>query len=381
MLKLNKKIFKLLLSCVIFSMVIVSSAVYAKTLRIDLRGMGRSLDDVAGRDLIIWKVDERILSTDQRQDLVESLNDRADDSLTYDKMKLKSNSEGFLDYDFDKGTYYARVLSSKGKIDIYPFAFVAKADDEQIIYPKGHHETPPGEVELFKISSDEKPLQGAVFRLYRLVNGKEVLEKRDGLSEFVTDADGEIRIDNLLMGEYIFEEIEAPKGYRIKEKKTLFQINQSSTTHVRIVNYKEDEGGKVFRKVSSKTKLPIEGVKFVITNRSSGYDKRIKKDGKDLVLTSDKDGYFEVDNLPFGTYYLFEIKPAPGYYPLSSEKSFQIDEFSLDKVLFIENEHIEIKKHKIKKRIPKTGDISLILMSALGLICSIMGAVLIKENK
>ena len=137
----------------------------------------------------------------------------------------------------------------------------------------------------------------------------------------------------------------------------------------------------------------------------NGYDERVKINGKDLVLVSDKDGYFSVDNLPFGTYFVWEVKPAGGYEPLGELQSFVIDENSLVNDLVIKNTPIppppekdkpkpppeggqkpkkpprDKDKPKKPRRIPKTGDISLILMSIFGVICSIWGGVLVKENK
>ena len=70
-----------------------------------------------------------------------------------------------------------------------------------------------------------------------------------------------------------------------------------------------------------------------------------------------------------------------------------IDTKSLEKDLVIENKPVnpppekekpkppEKEKPKKPRRIPKTGDVSLILMSIFGVILSIWGGVLVKENK
>ena len=92
--------------------------------------------------------------------------------------------------------------------------------------------------------------------------------------------------------------------------------------------------------------------------------------------------------------------------PILITKSFVIDENSLVNDLVIKNTPIppppedrdkpkpppeggekpkkpprDKDKPKKPRRIPKTGDISLILMSIFGVICSIWGGVLVKENK
>lgn len=397
MLNFKNRIFKLLLGCVIFSMVIISGAVYAKDLTIDLNGLGRSLDDISNREIVIWKVNSKIYSPEERTKLAEDLKNKSFEdlnSLYKDNFKLKSNNNGTVVHDFAPGTYYARVKDDDGKIKIYPFVFVSDdKDDDRTILPKGHHETPPGDVELLKVSADSVPLGGAEFLLYKVVNGEEIPVKVNGSYKLVTDSNGLIHVGKIEMGEYVFKEIKAPDGYRIKVEKTYFVVNPSGTTRVVVVNYKDTDGGKRFKKIDSVTGKPIEGVQFVVSRRIDGYDERIKVNGKDLVLVSDKDGYFVVDNLPFGDYFIWEVKPQAGYEPLGEMVSFVIDTKSLEKDLVIENKPVnpppekekpkppEKEKPKKPRRIPKTGDVSLILMSIFGVILSIWGGVLVKENK
>lgn len=399
MLKLNNRIFKLLLSCVIFSMVIISGAVYAKSLSIDLTGKDRKANEVANREIVIWKIKDEIITSDKdKEDLAKNLYSWSDAALSKeykDKTTVTTNDKGVASLDgFKSGTYYARVSDVDGKVKIYPFVFTVDEDNKNdvTIMPKGRHEVPPPDnhVELFKVSADDVPLAGAVFNLYKVVNGEETLV----MSNLITDSKGKISIKGIELGEYIFEEVQAPEGYRIKNVRTRFVVN-GGTTKVVVVNYKDSDGGKRFRKIDSDSKKPIEGVRFIVTRNVNGYDERVKINGKDLVLISDKDGYFAVDNLPFGTYSLWEVKPAGGYEPISGAESFVIDGNSLELDKVVENKPVpppddeekpkkppkDKDKPKKPRRIPKTGDISLILMSIFGVVCSIWGGVLVKENK
>ncbi|EFM26262.1 LPXTG-motif cell wall anchor domain protein [Peptoniphilus duerdenii ATCC BAA-1640] len=389
-------------------MVIISGAVYAKSLTIDLTGNNRKVDEVANREIVIWKIkDEIVTSDDAKEKLVKDLNKKSVDELNKIDKKpytVTTDANGVASLvGLKSGTYYARVADN-GKVEIFPFVFYVdeNSPNDVTIMPKGRHEVPPPDnhVELIKVSADDVPLAGAVFNLYKVVNGEETLVK----SNLITDSNGKISIKGIELGEYLFEEVQAPEGYRIKNARTRFVVN-GGTTKVVVVNYKDSDGGKRFRKIDSDSKEPIEGVRFIVTKRVNGYDERVKINGKDLVLVSDKDGYFSVDNLPFGTYFVWEVKPAGGYEPLGELQSFVIDENSLVNDLVIKNTPIppppekdkpkpppeggqkpkkpprDKDKPKKPRRIPKTGDISLILMSIFGVICSIWGGVLVKENK
>ena len=389
-------------------MVIISGAVYAKSLTIDLTGKVRKVDEVANREIVIWKIkDEIVTSDDAKEKLVKDLNKKSVDELNKIDKKpytVTTDANGVASLvGFKSGTYYARVTDN-GKVEIFPFVFYVdeNSPNDVTIMPKGRHEVPPPDnhVELIKVSADDVPLAGAVFNLYKVVNGEETLVK----SNLITDSNGKISIKGIELGEYIFEEVQAPAGYRIKNVRTRFVVN-GGTTKVVVVNYKDSDGGKRFRKIDSDSKAPIDGVRFIVTKRVNGYDERVKINGKDLVLVSDKDGYFSVDNLPFGTYFVWEVKPAGGYEPLGELQSFVIDENSLVNDLVIKNTPIppppekdkpkpppeggqkpkkpprDKDKPKKPRRIPKTGDISLILMSIFGVICSIWGGILVKENK
>lgn len=396
MLNFKNRIFKLLLSCVIFSMVIISGAVYAKSLSIDLNSKDRKVDEVANREIVIWKIKDEIVTSDKdKENLAKDLYSWSDDALSKEYKYITTvttNDKGVASLgNLSTGTYYARVADN-GKVKIFPFVFTVDENNKNdvTIMPKGRHETPPGnDVELFKVSADNVPLAGAVFNLYKVVGGEETLIR----SNLITDSKGKIYIDNIELGEYIFEEVQAPEGYRIKNVRTRFVVN-GGTTKVVVVNYKDSDGGKRFRKIDSDSKKPIEGVRFIVTRNVNGYDERVKINGKDLVLISDKDGYFAVDNLPFGTYSLWEVKPAGGYEPLSGAESFVIDGNSLELDKVVENKPVppppekdkpkpppEKEKPKKPRKIPKTGDISLLLMSIFGVICSVWGGVLVKENK
>ena len=70
MLKLRKRIRFWLLICLAFSMVIFAAPAQANQVTIDLDGMGTSVEDIANRELTVWKVSDRVLAKDGWQALV-----------------------------------------------------------------------------------------------------------------------------------------------------------------------------------------------------------------------------------------------------------------------------------------------------------------------
>lgn len=88
------------------------------------------------------------------------------------------------------------------------------------MYPK--NEVKRGAVDLIKTGVNEKALAGAVFSLFKK-DGTEVKK------ELVTDANGHIRVQGLVYGEYYFQETKAPKGYVIDPTKREFFVKNSGT--------------------------------------------------------------------------------------------------------------------------------------------------------
>ena len=83
-----------------------------------------------------------------------------------------------------------------------------------------------------------------------------------------------------------------------------------------------------------------------------------------------------VDNLPFGEYYLWEIETPKGYLPLSGPIQFTVDKESIKQMITIENKQI----NPGQPLIPNTGDITLFLVTLLGLVIGTIGYMMVKEK-
>ena len=228
-------------------------------------------------------------------------------------------------------------------------------------------------------------------------NNRIPVKNSSGGADFTTDAVGKIVIKDLAPGKYVFVETKAPEGYHIKHPEVPFEITGKQVKKLTVENYKGGEGGKTFKKVSSVDNKPLSGAQFLVTKKTEKGYMRMKKGGKDMVLTSGTDGTFVADGLPDGDYYLWEIKAPEGYAPLSGSVKFIVSASSLKKELIIKNTPQERKpKEKIPKekkpggktpyddkhvKIPKTGDVQLLMMSVTGLLSGLLGVKILKDNE
>lgn len=390
-----------------------------KALTIDFSRTGKKAE-VAGRKVTIWKISDGLRPEDSGlkdaksvQDVARLLEGKSEKELNASYASHKSydtDAEGKLSLSLERGLYYLRVAEKQGATTIFPFVFVANPGDSNgVIYPKGAEPTSSG-VELTKISTDRVPLPGAVFQLFFLdKNNRIPVKNPSGGADFVTDAVGKIVIKDLAPGKYVFVETKAPAGYRIKHPEVPFEITDKKVKKLTVENYKDKEGGKTFKKVSSADNKPLSGAQFLVTKKTEKGYMRMKKNGKDMVLTSGANGTFVANGLPDGDYYLWEIKAPAGYASLGGSVKFTVSADSLKKELIIKNTPQTTPPGKTPPgktppgkttppgtstppgktppyddkhvNIPKTGDVQLLMMSVSGLLSGLLGVKILKDNE
>ncbi|MDU2640115.1 MAG: SpaA isopeptide-forming pilin-related protein [Finegoldia magna] len=228
---------------------------------------------------------------------------------------------------------------------------------------------------------------------------KEDKSSDEGL--YISNESGEIIINDIKSGDYIFREVEAPAGYLIKNVDTRFTITDKSV-ELRVVNSKTstDKGRHDFMK-TDEAKKPLGGAMFkVMTKNADGKFEPVKKDGKDYIVTSADNGKFAVEDMDYGKYYLVEIKAPQGFILLSEPVEFEIKKQADDKTIsiaFITNKRDTITRRRtpgdditrrrtpggdITRRIPKTGDIRFFMSMIGGAIMFFIGKwIIAKDDK
>lgn len=350
---------------------------------------------VVGSKLKVWKLSDEY-ENKEKKEIVDSLEklsvDELDKKFENSRVTEPSGVDGkIVVSNLENGAYYVREVTDTQKdYEVEPFAF--KISDSEKVYTikpkfirKIPKETPRGKVKLLKISNEQKTLENVGFKLISrtasgdfevFVSGKYTFDEKGESKVLYTDKNGEIFVDNLPVGEYIFREVEPLAGYIVKSTDTMFKITSENMVQLKVVNDKTNKGEKVFVKTSN-AKNPefLEGAIFRVTVKKDGNYIPVQRDGKDYEITSKKNGEFKVSDLDFGTYYLWEIKAPKGYKQLSEPIEFVIDENSKT------NEITVIKNEPFKPMIPKTGDIVFISMVIGGAIVFITGYVISREKK
>ena len=224
-------------------------------------------------------------------------------------------------------------------------------------------------------------------------NSKNEEKSDDGL--YISNDAGEIIINDIKKGDYIFREVEAPAGYVIKNVDTKFTISDKSV-ELRVVNSKtpeKDKGRHDFMK-TDEAKKPLGGAMFkVMTKNKDGKFEPVKKDGKDYIVTSADNGKFAVEDMDYGKYYLVEIKAPAGFILLSEPVEFEIKKQADDKTIsiaFITNKSDTITRRRTTPggditrggKIPKTGDIRFFMSMIGGAIMFFIGKwIIAKDDK
>ena len=153
-----------------------------------------------------------------------------------------------------------------------------------------------GRIKLRKTDVGGKLLDGAVFH----VTGP-------NYDQDVTVTNGEIVLDNLLVGEYTITEKGAPFGYLVNTSTFSTTVNPGQTSEVTITD--EAPTGRILVKKTDadgiiQGEASLEGAEYTV------YDSQKKEVGK---ITTDKEGHGSLNNLALGTYTVKETKAPEGY--------------------------------------------------------------------
>lgn len=421
---------KILMVMIMVAMVATSSSFaagdYSITVTVD-----KKYGDVTGK-MSLWKVSDEQIPDSKKSTVLGDLNKLSVENLnsTYkNKVDVEFANNEAVFKNLERGAYYVRDTSGIKRNKEIASILVNLPDDVESDSKNVtiHAKESSTNVRLVKVDESGNPLKGAKFKLlvrrgseYVELKNKDTLKSDDKKSEifsdeskdtekkddknkeektsddglYISNESGEIIINDIKRGDYIFREVEAPAGYLIKNIDTRFTITDKSV-ELRVVNSKtpeKDRGRHDFMK-TDEAKKPLGGAMFkVMTKNADGKFEPVKKDGKDYIVTSADNGKFSVEDMDYGKYYLVEIKAPEGFILLSEPVEFEIKKQADDKTIsiaFITNKSDTITRRRTtpggditRRRIPKTGDIRFFMSMIGGLIMFFIGKwIIAKDDK
>ena len=428
--KIMKILRKILMVMIMVAMTLTSSSFAASDYSITVK-VDKKYGDVTGK-MSLWKVSDEQIAGVEKSTVLEDLNKLSVDNLnsTYkNKTDVEFSNNEAVFRNLDKGAYYVRDTSGIKRNKEISSVLVNLPDDVENDSKNVtiHAKESSTNVRLVKVDESGNPLKGAKFKLlvrrgseYVELKNKDNLksddkkleifsdeskdsEKKDDKNKeektsdeglYISNESGEIIINDIKRGDYIFREVEAPAGYLIKNIDTRFTVTDKSV-ELRVVNSKtpeKDKGRHDFMK-TDEAKKPLGGAMFkVMTKNADGKFEPVKKDGKDYIVTSADNGKFSVEDMDYGKYYLVEIKAPQGFILLSEPVEFEIKKQADDKTIsiaFITNKSDTITRRRTtpggditRRRIPKTGDIRFFMSMIGGLIMFFIGKwIIAKDDK
>lgn len=427
--KIMKILRKILMVMIMVAMVATSSSFaagdYSITVTVD-----KKYGDVTGK-MSLWKVSDEQIPDSKKSTVLGDLNKLSVENLnsTYkNKADVEFSNNEAVFKNLDKGAYYVRDTSGIKRNKEIASILVNLPDDVESDSKNVtiHAKESSTNVRLVKVDESGNPLKGAKFKLlvrrgseYVELKNKDTLksddkkleifsddskdtEKKDDKNKedkssdeglYISNESGEIIINDIKRGDYIFREVEAPAGYLIKNIDTRFTITDKSV-ELRVVNSKtpeKDRGRHDFMK-TDEAKKPLGGAMFkVMTKNADGKFEPVKRDGKDYIVTSADNGKFSVEDMDYGKFYLVEIKAPQGFILLSEPVEFEIKKQADDKTIsiaFITNKSDTITRRRTpggditRRRIPKTGDIRFFMSMIGGAIMFFIGKwIIAKDDK
>ncbi|HFR3406786.1 TPA: prealbumin-like fold domain-containing protein [Streptococcus suis] len=139
----------------------------------------------------------------------------------------------------------------------------------------------------------------------------------------------------------------------------------------------EEKGSKPFLKVSTST-APLSGAEFAVLEEVGGELKEVIVDGNSYHITSSSNGQFVVGPLPYGTYYLKEVKAPTGYILSQDTIPFEITSDShVSEIIKIKNKPVTPPGIEI----PYTGNVVVIAVLSTGILLFLLGYRLVTYTK
>lgn len=218
------------------------------------------------------------------------------------------------------------------------------AENEDVVEMKIINEYVRGNITLTKVDSEypDNKLSGAVFEVYKDVNGNGEIDKDDELMGELNEVEtGVYEMRELFYGKYLVRETKAPEGFVLDTGVYSVFIETDEMTYS-----VENKAGVGFINDAMRGNLKI--VKTSSDGKLEGFAFRVTgPNGYDMTFETDKNGEIFIEGLRIGEYKVSEVaNSASAAYVLPDDKDTTVAEGSTTIV----------KMHNVFRDTPKTGD-------------------------
>ncbi|HFR3503251.1 TPA: collagen binding domain-containing protein [Streptococcus suis] len=196
------------------------------------------------------------------------------------------------------------------------------------------------------------------------------------ISSQALTSEGQATFQGLAKGWYYVRQVGTPTSLEVVP--FLMKVDGSvAQIEAKVRRPSKETGSKTFLKVSTST-APLAGAVFQVLEEVDGQLRQVMIDGKPYHLTSENGGHLKVGPLPYGSYYLQEIKAPKGYLLSQDTIPFEI---SLDSHV---SDVIRIRNKPITPpgiEIPYTGNAVLVTVVYIGVLLFLLGYRLVTYKK
>ena len=264
------------------------------------------------------------------------------------------------------GKYYLKEMSTDEHYllseDKFPIIFDYAGGDIPVVEIKVNdgsairNEVVYGEIHGLKKDDAGKPLPGALFGLFK--SDTTEFTETSAILTATSAEDGSFSFSKVPYGTWIVREISAPSGYVLSDKSYEAIISESGTiVELEIVNKLVCGTVQLTKVDKDYPENKLTGAEFEVYKDSNGDQKWDKDDEKLGKMPEISVGVYEMSDLPFGGYFVREVKAPAGFYLDENAYFFTISENG--KTVVVEN---EAGKNFIN--VPQTGSLKIFKTSS-----------------
>lgn len=226
------------------------------------------------------------------------------DAGEYINEKLEIN-DGFATISLPKGKYELEEISASDGYVVNKQNYMFEINDN-IILNNDYYDIdvfnshPKGEINIIKLNEDNIPLEGVEFGLYD--------NKFKLIKTYKTDINGRININDLDLETYYLKEISTLEGYILD--------NEYKKVDLKYKDDKTDIVTKDIKLTNEKVKCDI----VYITSSNDGINLKdveinVYDENNNIVYNgkTDNNGKITIEKLPYGKYYIKQVKVPSGY--------------------------------------------------------------------